>query len=265
MNRVQYNGELNDQKNHLQMKRIFNYVVLVILLQACQRNYHVTNTSHTHYELKKHGKDSVTIATVLPYKNKLDHEMKTVIAISDSALTREGFEPSVGNFMLQSMDHYISVHHPQLKNDAVLIVNRGGLRNDLPKGTITKGNIFELMPFDNEIVILSIKGNKLQECINAIATYKKLLAFNLKFRIKNNMPEDVFVLGKKIDPEAEYKIVTTDYLANGGDNCSFFTKPSGYSVTKIKLRDAIISYCEFLTQNNQHIKPFVNGTIVISK
>jgi 2',3'-cyclic-nucleotide 2'-phosphodiesterase (5'-nucleotidase family) len=73
------------------------------------------------------------------------------------------------------------------------------------------------------------------------------------------------VLGKEIDPNAEYKIVTTDYLANGGDNCSFFANPLSYRVTKIKLRDAILSYCDFLTQNNQHIKPFANGNIIISK
>lgn len=244
------------------MKKFPNYIALLLLVASCHSSWHVTESNYARYEMGEQPRDSAASLTIAPYKQKLDAQMKTVIAYNDSALSREGFEPPAGNFMMQAMEHYTKKNLPA--GNYIIIVNRGGLRSNLPKGEVTLGNIFELMPFDNEIISLSLSGEQLAECISAMAAYKKLLSFHLQFQVKNDKAENIRVFGKPLDPLAEYHVVTTDYLANGGDNCSFFTKAKG-ELTHVKLRDAIISYCEDLTKNKEHIKAFYNGEITISK
>lgn len=247
------------------MFRLLRYTLLLVILGACTANLKVSDTSASHYDLKTFKSDSASQTVILPYKDKLDKEMKKVIAYSDSALTREGFESSLGNFVCRSVEEYINIHYPATADQCVIIMNRGGLRNNLPQGPITKGNIFELMPFDNEIVILTINGQKLMECIQSMFDAKKIFGYHLLMNVKDKTPQDIIVYNVPFDVNKNYTVVTTDYLAMGGDNCSFFIKPLSYTNTGEKLRDAIITYCDSLTKNNRTIKPLRSGGIRISK
>ena len=247
------------------MFRLLRYTLFLVILSACKAHYHVSEVKPTHYELKTSENDSIALLSVLPYKNKLDMEMKQIIAYSDSSLTRDGYEPSVGNFVLMATENYINVNQKDIAANCVLFMNRGGLRNNLPMGNINKGNIFELMPFENEIVILTLTGQKMKETIDGMLKDNKLISYHLSMNIKEKQAENVMVNGSAFDINKNYLVVTTDYLAMGGDNCHFFGKPVSYIETKVKLRDAIIDYCEFFTKNNLHIKPVRLGAIRVSK
>ena len=247
------------------MIRLLRYSIFLVILSACTAHFKVSEVKSAHYELKQSKNDSLIVLSTLPYKRQLDLEMKQVIAYSDSALTRDGFETSLGNFVLMAADAYINTNKKEIDGNCVLFVNRGGLRNNLPMGEITKGNIFELMPFDNEIVILTLSGQKLGESIAGMLKENKLISYHLSMDVKDKQAENILVNSILLDTNKTYKVVTTDYLAMGGDNCSFFGKPIAYEETKVKLRDAIITYCETLTKNNKHIKPEKFGAVRVSK
>ncbi|HWY12816.1 MAG TPA: 5'-nucleotidase [Bacteroidia bacterium] len=247
------------------MIRLLRYCIFLVILSACASHLHISEVKSTHYELKAFKNDSIANLNILPYKEKLDVEMNVVIAYSDSALTRDGYESSLGNFVLLAVKEYVKTNNPEIAGNCVLFVNRGGLRNNLPKGAITKGNIFELMPFDNELVSLNISGEKLKESIEAMLKDNKLISFDLRMDVKNKQVENIIVNGSPFDLNKNYWVVTTDYLAMGGDNCGFFGKPISYETTGIKLRDAIITYCGSLTKNNTHIKPLRFEQIKFSK
>ncbi len=247
------------------MIRLLRYCIFLVILSACSAHLHVSEVKTSHYELKSSKNDSIANLSILPYKEKLDVEMNQIIANSDSALTKDGFESSLGNFVLLAVLEFVKTSKPEITGNCVLFVNRGGLRNSLPKGTITKGNIFELMPFDNELVLLNISGEKLKESIDGMLKDNKLISFNLRMDVKNKQAENIMVNGSPFDINKNYWVVTTDYLAMGGDNCNFFGKPISYENTGIKLRDAIIIYCESLTKINAHINPLRFGQIKFSK
>jgi 2',3'-cyclic-nucleotide 2'-phosphodiesterase (5'-nucleotidase family) len=48
-------------------------------------------------------------------------------------------------------------------------MNQFGIRSSIPKGNITVGKIFEMMPFDNLVVLQEIKGNVLKEFLDKTA------------------------------------------------------------------------------------------------
>jgi 2',3'-cyclic-nucleotide 2'-phosphodiesterase (5'-nucleotidase family) len=247
------------------MIRLLRYCLFLVILSAGKGQYHVSEVKPGHYELKTAKNDSLALLSTLPYKDKLDKDMKQVIAYSDSALTRDGFECSLGNFVCMAIEEYININKPEIAGSCIIFINRGGLRNNLPIGEITKGNVFEVMPFDNEIVILTLSGEKLKESIDGMIKENKLISFHLSMDVKNKQAENIFAYSSPIDLNKTYKVVTTDYLAMGGDGCSFFGKPISYETTSVKLRDAIINYCETLTKNNRHIIPLRFGNIRISK
>lgn len=247
------------------MIRLLRYSLFLVVLSACNRHFHVSEVKPAHYEVKSSKNDSIALLSALPYKQKLDSEMKQVIAYSDSNLTKDGNDVSLGNFACGTVDDYVRANKNELAGKHIVILNRGGLRNNLPAGEITKGHIFELMPFDNEVVILKISGEKIIEMINSMIKDKKLISRNLSFTSKDKEALDIKIWGSPFNIKHEYYVVTTDYLAMGGDNCSFFAQPISYETTKLKLRDVMINYCLTLTKINKHIIPERNSDVRISK
>ena len=181
------------------MIRLLRYGIFLVILSACATHFKVSETKSTHYELKSAKNDSTTLLSTLPYKQKLDLEMKQVIAYSDSALTRDGFEPSVGNFVLMATEEFITINKKEIAGNCILFMNRGGLRNNLPIGEITKGNIFELMPFENEIVILTLSGQKLKESIDGMVKENKLISYHLSMNIKDKQADNISINGSVFD------------------------------------------------------------------
>jgi 2',3'-cyclic-nucleotide 2'-phosphodiesterase (5'-nucleotidase family) len=119
-------------------------------------------------------------------------------------------------------------------------VNYGGLRASLPQGEITVERIFELMPFENEIVLIKISGESYLLMAEKIAARGGEGIAGMKLGIKNGKVSSLTTGGKPIDPTAAYWLVTNDYIANGGDQMSMFSNPVERINTKMKIRDVLI-------------------------
>ncbi len=108
-----------------------------------------------------------------------------------------------------------------IDNVTISIYNRGGIRRDLPQGFLTWSQLTTAFPFKNKIVIAEVDGKKLKEVIENI-NIKQALAHPY---LINQTPETQNI--KNIDEKKKYRIVTIDYLANGG---SYMTNISDYII-----------------------------------
>ncbi|MDE6288489.1 MAG: 5'-nucleotidase C-terminal domain-containing protein, partial [Muribaculaceae bacterium] len=107
------------------------------------------------------------------------------------------------------------------------IVNKGGLRRGLPKGTIHEGQIITMMPFNNLLTVIDIKGKDLMDTFEVMARadgngVSKGVEVVYIPGTAEAQKQDAKVVsatlnGEAIDPERTYRIATIDYLANGGD------------------------------------------------
>lgn len=100
------------------------------------------------------------------------------------------------------------------------IINKGGLRTDMPKGKISEGNIMTIMPFQNRYVVIDISGRKLLEVFDIMGQQGgQGVSANVDALIDPDTHKctQVTVSGQPIDPSATYRLVTLDYLAQGGD------------------------------------------------
>jgi 2',3'-cyclic-nucleotide 2'-phosphodiesterase (5'-nucleotidase family) len=250
------------------MKFLLRFALLLFLVNAssCSHKPLVTNVSETHYIINKNEIDSATYKTILPYKKNHDELMNKVIASSEEAFIKGDVESTLGNWFC---DAVISETNVLLGKDSVMldvaVFNKGGLRNSLPKGNITVGNIFELMPFDNEVVLLKLSGLQFKDMCDKIAEKGGIPVGGMRMTMNGGTAENITVKGKTFDANKDYWVVTSDYLANGGDNYIFFKNAKERRAMNALLRDVIISYCTRITAKGKTLKPYVDGRIQVSK
>jgi 2',3'-cyclic-nucleotide 2'-phosphodiesterase (5'-nucleotidase family) len=237
-------------------------VILQLFLLACGRHYNREKQEFAKYSLREKEESRQFSDSISRYRLKVEAETGRVIAFSENELVKDGAETNLGNFVCDALMHAAETKFTGEKMDAV-ILNRGGLRASLPKGEIKVGHIFELMPFENEMVILTIKGSELFKFL-ALLPEKKHPFSGFKVKIEKEQLKEVTINGAEIDREKNYRIITSDYLAGGGDGFTFFVgapvKSSGQ-----KIRDAIIEYCEYLSSRKQTVKAYTDGRLEISK
>jgi 2',3'-cyclic-nucleotide 2'-phosphodiesterase (5'-nucleotidase family) len=122
----------------------------------------------------------------------------------------------------------------------------------LTAGPVTRGKIFELMPFDNLLVLQELKGSVLQQFLDMTAERKGWPLAGVSMQIENNKAVNVRIGGQPIDPNKMYTMVNSDYVANGGDNASMLKgipqKNIGYL-----MRDALFDYIKALKAQGKNI------------
>ena len=137
----------------------------------------------------------------------------------------------------------------------------GGIRSIISEGEISKKTAFELMPFENQIILLKLKGDVIKEMVEYLILERKshpIYGLQINLDNKYNL-KDYNVNGNKLNPNKYYNVVTTDYLLKGGDNMNFFAKNLKTFDLKIKMRDVLINYFQnidtlILKTDNRFIK-----------
>ncbi|MES2567657.1 MAG: 5'-nucleotidase [Bacteroidota bacterium] len=250
------------------MKFTFKIVFFSALLSlfACSKKTSITNISESHIIVNNNKIDSSVFKMMSPYKKTHDEQMYAVIAKSEDALVKGDVESTLGNFFCDAVIYETKkLLGKDSANIDVAIFNKGGLRNSLPKGNITIGNVFELMPFDNEVVLLKLSGAQFKDMCYKIVEKGGIPIGGMRLTMKGTTPADITVKGQPFDEEKDYWVVTSDYLANGGDSYNFFKNAKERKITKVLLRNMIINYCEDITKLEQTIKPKLDGRIQLSK
>lgn len=145
------------------------------------------------------------------------------------------------------------------------MINRGGLRIPLPKGEIKTMTMFELMPFENEIVFLKLNGEVMQQFINHLAARGGEGVSGLRFGIRGDKAVQPEIGGKPLDTAQSYWLVTSDYIANGGDGNGILSKSSERIDTGIKARDMFIQYFKRIGKEGKTVTAKKDGRIYDAK
>ncbi len=240
------------------MKTYTHFVWIIgFVFFACKTPYSVVSNEASRYKIETSATDTLTEVEQLlkPYRDSLNKKMNTVIGIADTDFIKVRPGGSLGLLVVDALFEKAMEFDAQTSN---AICNFGGIRiQELPKGPITVGKIFELLPFDNELVLLSVKGDILQQWVALMDRsggwpIRKPIRFqksddNIKYYNdtiaveKTNGNLEVQIRRVYIHQDSLYVIATNDYVANGGDQCSFL-KSSKCLHTGLLLRDVMIAY-----------------------
>ena len=207
--------------------------------------------------------DSTVIMTIRPYKIEMEKIMNEVLVFSKAPLLKGVPESSLGDFVSDAVlkktnDKYKSADNFPVN---ICLLNNGGLRGQLPKGNITRGNAFELMPFENSIVVLTISAKKTKQLFEYIVESGGAPFAGARVIAKGKKITELKINGQPLDSTKTYKICTSDYLASGGDKYNFFKNPIKIDSLNYKLRDAIIDYMVDLKRKGTTLNVTTDGRI----
>ena len=156
------------------------------------------------------------------------------------------YNTAIGNMMA---DAVYEESNPVFKSrtgediDFVLL-NHGGIRSIISKGNITTRTAYEVMPFDNSVVVVKLKGAQVKELVEYLAKGKRahpISKLNIVLDSDGNF-KSATLNSKPLDFSKTYNVATNDYLYNGGDHMDFFKTNDSLYVLDYKIRNILIDY-----------------------
>jgi 2',3'-cyclic-nucleotide 2'-phosphodiesterase (5'-nucleotidase family) len=246
------------------MKKIL-LILLVFLLVSCRHQWIVSDIKASVVKIdstKNAIADKELPAFYQPYKDSIVRQTSVVIGRAAKTLTMDkaAHENPLANFVSDAMrTRAEELMAPQTIDFA--LVNFGGIRTSLPEGDITIGNIYEISPFENALVILALKGSDLRELADVFAASGGQGVSGMTFGIQDGKAVNVLINGNPIDDSREYTIATVDYLALGGDKMLPLLRARLLLNPTIKLRDLLIGAIKDATQRGEMIDANLEGRV----
>ncbi|MBC8151340.1 MAG: 5'-nucleotidase C-terminal domain-containing protein [Bacteroidetes bacterium] len=238
-------------------------VLLLAGLLACRTSHVVTNQAYNRISVDSTARPDTSLVRLLsPYKQGLDKTMNEVLAQTPERLDKRKPECALNNLLCDALLSQATVRYG--KPIDVSHLNFGGVRNGLPKGDITVGNVFEVMPFDNQLVVLTLTGDQLMRFLNHFAGDEALLVSGIAVKLRENKIQSVtFASGRTLQPAETYAVALSDYIANGGGGASFLKEATKREDLDYLIRDALIDYFRKQGRSGQPLTLQDNGRITI--
>jgi len=177
---------------------------------------------------------------ITPYKSSLDAQMNEVIGYANISLEKAQPECRLGNWIAD----VLFLKASQITEVAIdaSIQNYGGIRiPELSKGDITLSKIYEIMPFDNVLVIVEMNGDILQLFFDQMALDGGWpVSESVQYIISEGKATQLRVHGQRVEDERTYYIAMPNYIANGNGGCDFLIVLKRID-TRLLLRDILIN------------------------
>jgi 2',3'-cyclic-nucleotide 2'-phosphodiesterase (5'-nucleotidase family) len=145
---------------------------------------------------------------------------------------------SAGNWITDCMRAYTGAD--------LAVHNKGGIRADVPAGKVSRRALFDLAPFDNELVTLTLSGREIEALVRRIVQAEvhsglELSGASVEVRVRGEHAElvRVRVAGEPLDPERRYRVTTSSFLASGGDGYVELARAGNRSTDPIVLRELL--------------------------
>ncbi|WP_370214322.1 5'-nucleotidase C-terminal domain-containing protein [Mesoflavibacter profundi] len=185
---------------------------------------------------------------IKPYRESLEKDMNKVLSYAPETYHKNDgeYNTAIGNLMAHIVlkEGNAIFNKRTGENIDIVLLNHGGIRAPINKGNITTETAFQVMPFENSIVVVALKGAQIDSLTHYLSQSKKAhpieglqLTIDKDFNITKALVDN-----QPIDSNKTYYVATNDYLYNGGDRMRFFkTNDTVYSLD-YKIRNAMIDY-----------------------
>lgn len=177
-----------------------------------------------------------------PYRSKVDSVRKPVLGVSEVYMEASRPESPLSNFLA---DLYLAqAPKYKIKKVDLSVLNMGGIRNAMPKGDVTYGDVQDISPFNNHYCVVTLRGADLLTLFEEMAKNGgEAVSGNVRLIISpNGKLISAKINGSAIDKKRKYRIVTIDYLAEGNDGMVSFKKAVKVQRTEILSRNVIVDY-----------------------
>lgn len=231
------------------LKLFVIFLTLFFIISCSPKNYNLTKIEGKQLPITDKASETPEIEKfIAPYREHINKDLDSVLAYAPETLDKSTgkWQTTIGNLMADACIERgnLVFKAREKKSIDLCLLNHGGIRAILPKGNVTSRTAFEIMPFENSMVVMALKGDQIIEIASyIIKTQKAQPLSGMTFTIgKDKVAKNILIQGKPLDLNKVYYVATNDYLANGGDNMSFFAKSVQKFDLNYKLRNVLIDY-----------------------
>ncbi|GLU44494.1 5'-nucleotidase C-terminal domain-containing protein [Allomuricauda sp. NBRC 101325] len=235
--------------NHLNFKQIVVFTTFCFLISCKNETGTLSEIQGRQIPIDSTFTEIDSISTfVTPYRNRINEVLDSTLAYAPKPLLLDDGErsTSMGNLMADIVfEETAPIFNSRAgKNLDFVVLNAGGVRSVISTGNVTARNAYEVMPFENYIVVVELDGSATRKLINFVskATRKHPISHIQIVTDKDRSLESVNIQGEPFDETRNYYIATSDYLVQGGPSVGFFDEIVSVTDTDYLLRNAIIDH-----------------------
>lgn len=206
--------------------------------------------------LKNGAMDSL----IAPYKAEKEVSMNVVIGEVEETMEVGLPESKLSNLIA---DVLLTEGRKYIADVDIAVTNIGGIRRTLFAGPLTIGDVFEILPFDNSLLVLEYKGVEILALADAVALKGGEAIAGMTLTIRDGKAEDVKVGGEVVDTARVYKVVSTDYLSWGNDQLEPLANYVKSTPLNMMMRDAMFDYVTCATIKGEKIVTKLDNRIIV--
>ena len=231
------------------MYKVFFLCITMMFLLSCKKDKHLVKTESVRIEINNTIPHNPEIEDYMkPYREHVNKNLDSVLAYSPETYSKKKgvLNTVIGNLMADIiLEQSKPVFKSRTKNTIdMVLLNFGGIRAPILKGNITARTAYQVMPFENSIVVVEMKGIHIKKLIKYLQKSRTAHPIaGLKLTVDTNFDiVEAVINDKKIDDDKSYFVATNDYLYQGGDEMFFFKEGIKSYTLNYKIRNAMIDY-----------------------
>ena len=228
----------------------FVIIITIFLCHSCkQRPQGLSSISATQISISDSLAVSDSIdAFIRPYRNRVNEVLDSALAYAPLAISKNDgeYNSSAGNLMA---DIVLEQAGPVFKNRTqqeidFVVLNHGGIRSVISKGKISARTAYEVMPFENDIVVVALNGKSVRDLVSFLINSARAhpIAGMQIVLAKDGSLQSVNIKGAPFDENRTYNVATSSYLVEGGDDMGFFAGGLKFTRLDYRIRNAMIDY-----------------------
>lgn len=239
------------------VKKKRNYFTYFVILLTFSAIIACKTKTATLYEIqgkqinisKDYSPDQTIENFIDPYKNHINKDLDNILAnnpvTQDKSIGK--WETNIGNLLAEATLELSRPVFEKKENKTIdlCILNHGGIRSIIPQGNVTTRTAFEVMPFENSLIVATLKGSAIQELAEYFLNERKphpLAGIKIYLEKDEKTIKKIEINNQPLDVLKTYYVVTSDYLVNGGDNMNFFKTSAKNFDLEYKIRNLLIDY-----------------------
>lgn len=235
-------------------KRHFSSFIILSLtiLFGCKSSTKIVEYQNIAVKNNQINADSTSFYFLKPYSDSLNSVLNIEIAYTDSNLISVRPNKLIAKSKTENMANLGRIAADYILKEGSIytlnqmgfpchfaLINHGGIRSSIAKGPITLKSMFEIMPFENEMVIVELSGRQMDSLLNYLSSKNIAAVSGLEIHASNNTYTKATIAGLPFDSRRSYWVVVNDFIQKGGDFFTMLKYPKQVIYTGIKMRDLL--------------------------
>ncbi|MCD8296381.1 MAG: 5'-nucleotidase C-terminal domain-containing protein [Prevotella sp.] len=238
----------------------------LLTLTSCSSQYQVSGVNRTRILIDARydatSDDDIT-AFMQPYKQRVDSIMGPVVGHAAKYMAAERPESTLSNLLADILVWSGKFYNEQ---PVFAVYNMGGMRAALAEGDITYGDVLDVAPFENKICFVTLHGDKVLELFRQIASVGgEAVSHGVEIVIgQGGSVVSARLNGEEIDKDADYRVATIDYVAQGNDRLEAFKSSTDINSPENEennVRYIIVKYMQEKTAEGKLVDAGIEGRI----